>query len=746
MNEYPEELKKQERAAIRSRNEKLNRNKERNPVGVSLSGGGIRSATQSLGAFQALQENNLEEEIDYMSTVSGGGYFGAFWGRCWSEKDTDLSMDNRKVKYLRNSGNYIAPSGDGDFIKGVAQYVINWIGFFLVYFLFASMVSMSFRFIPFVSQVYESGGYYYSLYLIVPLAGILGMLIASILKVSTLKGMTKFMTCSLCVALGGALLFIVDTIGFNMYRKLSFEEIGGLASAGSFVIYLFSLGKDFFSSSSSSMGFIKVITKYASLLVAVVIIMSTPFAFAHMCFWDIIGFENHSFTFENKSSLAYVFMLFILLVGLNLFLGSRKKLINKISMQGIFHNRLVRGFLGAAVPDRLAKGVMYSTDFKDDDVIESQYRPYDNGGPVHIINMTLNETIDGRSDLYQLNRKGCNLAVIPDMSKSVGVRHHCLTEAGKENTYHVPIELAKSYKVWGSEKVESESITVGGYMAISAAAMSTGMGKLTTRFTSLVSGILGVRLGYWWDSGVKRGRVSKVEKLFKNQKLMTMELFAMFKGTSKRSWYLSDGGHFENLGAYELLRRKLKFIISFDHGCDPSYNFESLADLARTVRADFGIELRMLNSSELDDIVDPDIRNLFGEKSDIRRDHGALDGINWNSNGWSRGGESRYTSSAVSQGVGKWAKAYASIVEVKYKDGSVGHMLYVIPTLMGDEPIDVISYYMRNQEFPMQTTNDQFFDEEQWESYRKLMNYIVNKLFSKDGDKTPRKWLKDGKL
>jgi hypothetical protein len=65
---------------------------------------------------------------------------------------------------------------------------------------------------------------------------------------------------------------------------------------------------------------------------------------------------------------------------------------------------------------------------------------------------------------------------------------------------------------------------------------------------------------------------------------------------------------------------------------------------------------------------------------------------------------------------------------------------------MGDEPIDVISYYMRNQEFPMQTTNDQFFDEEQWESYRKLMNYIVNKLFSKDGDKTPRKWLKDGKL
>jgi hypothetical protein len=293
-----------------------------------------------------------------------------------------------------------------------------------------------------------------------------------------------------------------------------------------------------------------------------------------------------------------------------------------------------------------------------------------------------------------------------------------LTEAGKETTYHIPIEMKKAYKVWGSEKIESESITVGGYMAISAAAMSTGMGKMTTRFTSLISGILGVRLGYWWNSGVKRDKSNKLEKLFKNQKLMTMELFAMFKGTSERSWYLSDGGHFENLGAYELLRRKLKFIISFDHGCDPSYSFESLADLTRTVRADFGIELRMLNSSELDGIVDSSVRHLFGEESDIRRE----------------------------QGVGKWAKAYASVVEINYKDGSVGHMLYIIPTLKGDEPIDVISYYMKNKDFPMQTTNDQFFDEEQWESYRKLMNHIVNELFSKNGDKTPRKWLKDGKL
>jgi len=728
MNEFPEEFKKQENAAIDARNKKLKR-KGRSPVGVALSGGGIRSATQSLGAFQAIQDNDLDEEIDYISTVSGGGYFGAFWGRCWREKDTDLSMDNRKVKYLRNSGNYIAPSGSGDAVRGIAQYMLNWIGFFLVYFLFVCMVGVFFRFIPFIGQISEYNGFYYSSYVFVPLIGLSGMFIASMLKIFSLKDMTKFMTYSLYLFLGGLVLFAVDTIGFNLYRKLSVEELGGLASVGSFIIYLFSLSKDFFSSSSSSVGLLKTVGKCTSLSMAAVMIISTPFALTHMYFWDIVGFENYTFTFENKDSLMYSLLLFSILIVVNLFLGSRKKLINKLSMQGIFHDRLVRGFLGAAVPDRLAKGVMYSTGFKDDDVSESEYKPYENGGPIHIINMTLNETIDGRSDLYQLNRKGCNFAVIPNMSKSVGVRHHCLTEVENGKTYSIPISMKKSYKVWGSERVESESMTVGSYMAVSAAAMSTGMGKLTTVFRSLVSGILGARFGYWWDSGLNRDN----SRLFQNQKLMMRELTARFKGAATQNWYLSDGGHFENLAVYELLRRQLKFIISFDHGCDPSYSFESLADLTRTVRADFGIELRMLNSSELDDIVDPKIRHLFGEKSDMRRDHGDFDGVSWDSN-------------TIRQGVGKWAKAYASIVEIKYKDGEIGHMLYIVPTLIGSEPIDVISYYMRNQDFPMQTTSDQFFDEEQWESYRKLMNHIVNELFSQSGDKTPNKWFKDGKL
>src|SRR5215471_7752095 len=45
-------------------------------VGLALSGGGVRSAAFCLGAIQALDYWGLTKRIDYLSTVSGGGYIG----------------------------------------------------------------------------------------------------------------------------------------------------------------------------------------------------------------------------------------------------------------------------------------------------------------------------------------------------------------------------------------------------------------------------------------------------------------------------------------------------------------------------------------------------------------------------------------------------------------------------------------------------------------------------------------------
>ena len=51
-------------------------------AGLAISGGGIRSGTFALGGLQALAERKLLPELDYLSTVSGGGYIGC-WLAAW---------------------------------------------------------------------------------------------------------------------------------------------------------------------------------------------------------------------------------------------------------------------------------------------------------------------------------------------------------------------------------------------------------------------------------------------------------------------------------------------------------------------------------------------------------------------------------------------------------------------------------------------------------------------------------------
>ncbi len=726
--QYPKELKDREQEAINSKRSKHKQNLTKPHVGVALSGGGVRSSTQSLGAFQALQENGLDKEVDYMSTVSGGGYFGTFWSRCWIEKDTNLSMGDRKIKYLRNSGNYIAPTGSGDLFKSVAQYITNWFSFYLLIFLFTLMISMVFRFLP-IPQIFTIGTISLSIYTVIPIVGCASLMLIGLIKFFSNADMTKHMTYSLYAVCGGTVLALIDSIGFNIYQKFTMTEVGGIGSIGVMILYLFSLCKDFIAKIKSTAIF-KALLKYIIFTTIITVMLSCIFAISHIIFWEFGTYQNHTFDLSSFT----VPIIFGTIVLINLAMGGIHNLLNKLSMHGIFHNKLVRGFMGAAVPNRIAKGVMYSTSLEEDDMLEYNYTPYENGGPLHIINMTLNETIDGRSNLYQMNRKGSNFAVIPNIGKSVGVRHHCLVNKFQQygRTKHTPIEVPnKSYQVWGKKLFESEKMTIGKYMAISAAAMSTGMGKMTTMFTSILFGLFGVRFGYWWNSGVNKGN-DKLSWLFTNQRLLMNELFAAYRGTAKKHWYLSDGGHFENLALYELLRRRLKFMISFDHGQCLNYDFESLAELTRTVRADFNIKLRMLTSDELDKMVNKEIRHLFGTKNDMKRNGGSqFDGIDFSNN-------------ITKQGAGAFANAYATIIEVTYDNGDIGHILYIVPTLLGNEPIDVLSYYMQNPDFPQQSTSDQFFDEEQWESYRKLMNHIVTQLFENGETKTPKQWMKKG--
>jgi hypothetical protein len=364
--------------------------------------------------------------------------------------------------------------------------------------------------------------------------------------------------------------------------------------------------------------------------------------------------------------------------------------------------------------------------------------------PLHLINVTVNETMDGRSQVQQQDRKGMGLAIGP-CAFSVGIRHHAVFPSHAElqqrpqSVQVFPPEIVapgqpELYRVFSFPPGPwrgGEPLTIGAWVGISGAAFSTGMGSRTSLGLSLLCGFGNVRLGYWWDSAIERNfpkagsRVLRaIERAFPVQVYLLSEFLSRFYGTSRARWFLSDGGHFENLGGYELIRRRLARILVVDAEADPDYTFEGLANLIRKARLDFGAEITFLTAEELDDAVAPRYRYLFGSLEQLRRGRWSQEPVDD-----ARTGRARRSIDAIDET--RHSLAHAALARVTFMDepARVGWFVYLEPTLTGDESADLTQYHHAHPSFPQETTADQFFDEAQWESYRMLGFLITRDVF-----------------
>ncbi len=156
--------------------------------------------------------------------------------------------------------------------------------------------------------------------------------------------------------------------------------------------------------------------------------------------------------------------------------------------------------------------------------------------------------------------------------------------------------------------------------------------------------------------------------------------------------YLSDGGHFENLGLYEMILRRCRFIVVSDASTDTAYEFESLAMAIRQIRVDFGVPIDMKKMS-------------FGGQPDPKHNYCAI-------------GTIRYSC------VDKSGDADDEVYD--------GVLIYIKPSLIDDEPRDVLNYRRANPTFPEETIVDQWFSESQFESYRALGNHMIEKICEED--------------
>jgi hypothetical protein len=405
------------------------------------------------------------------------------------------------------------------------------------------------------------------------------------------------------------------------------------------------------------------------------------------------------FTGPQRYVYPAVLMGFCLLatVAAGYFLG----FINLSSLQTLYGARLTRAYLGASNKRRFdpaqPKMDVTEADASDDFTREAYYRnPH--LGPAHLINVTINATTGTGDQLTQRDRQGLPLAVTPAGITVDGIPW----DSGTGNFAGMPLPNAKVPRRLPPE------LSIGQWMGISGAAFSTGLGRGTSLGQAMLFTLINIRLGWWWNSGKRDAK--KLSPLWRNQAYLQRELRARFLGTDGSHWYLSDGGHFENTGAFELLRRRAGFIVCCDCGADPNYGFADLSNLMRLARIDFGAEFECTRPADVPRFA-PDAERLApffaGDEAELCAPPGP---------------EGKLAPVADDK--------CALLYRVRYAGSADESILLVLkPRLIKSAPLDLFEYQAKNPSFPQQTTFDQFFDEAQWESYRKLGVLIGSRLF-----------------
>ena len=229
------------------------------------------------------------------------------------------------------------------------------------------------------------------------------------------------------------------------------------------------------------------------------------------------------------------------------------------------------------------------------------------------------------------------------------------------------------------------------WTAISGAAIGSGMGTYTRSALSALLFVSGLRLGYW-QKNLCQAHCGVV--IFEKYRAMFRECLGMFPGLRSAKWYLSDGGHFDNTGVYALLKRKLDLIVLADCGADPDYVFGDVENLIRKARIDYDQDIEFVDPLWLEKIGHPLARYVA-------------------------------TPTTISSLPGD---QFLLLARVRYSAEKSGALLIIKPRMPTEFDLDTTAYAERHPPFPQQSTAQQFFSEEQWESYCHLGKSLTSLL------------------
>ncbi|MEY4589664.1 MAG: hypothetical protein RL497_1740 [Pseudomonadota bacterium] len=707
----------------------------------AISGGGIRSATFALGVMQALVAANILKKMDYMSTSSGGGYIGSaltWLLRQGLDKDRPAGVEadnfplgrarasstnaqNWALNFIRMHGNYLTPTADlnGWSLLGLIfrTSLISLLAYFtllstLMLFPMSIGVFQPITWLPALSdtplKIFLHNYCWFATLVIIVLfliqcvwfAVFSGMSLVSTTKRYIVRTRaqrrlgTLLALCLLSFLLGTIpwihqwslelILSLNMTEGYAVWKQNASPEKADLAGK---LQRLQGVVAAISACIGSLMGFIHYVkarrgtaganNSFVIFIAAALILYGLGFA-AFVFNLYIATFSTARWFFLAGGIVAVVFGFFV---------NS-----NYLGLHRMYRDRLMEAFL----PDQesIARN-QWDMAQKADATMLDLFCQAPNERPFHLINTNL-VLSDSQVSKYH-SRGGDSFVLSPLFS-------------GSDATGWVK---TCAWQRKPDDKKASTGISLASAMAVSGASVNpnagnSGRGPTRSKLVSTLLTLLNIRLGYWV---INPQRV--YQRWFKPNLIypgLNGSLFGPGLHESQTIVELSDGGHFDNLGLYELIRRKVKLIILSDAGADGTYCFDDLGNAVEKARVDFGVHIRFSDEYSLDNLQP----GSATKNSEVSFDY---------------------------------AKHSFAVAAIEYPDTSHGRLIYVKATLIDGLPADVYNYKKSNPAFPHEPTADQFFSEVQIEAYRELGYQLTwdmlnkNGIIDGDGNWTPERYL-----
>lgn len=641
-----EQVLTQEQQWIKTRRESAGLPTQGPVIGLAFSGGGIRSASFHLGILQALIARKSMAAIDYLSSVSGGGYIAHCWhylnhrrsgihedpfARATNEANTSV------LQWLRAHGKYLVDGKStnlytlaASILAGTLFNLLTLLPFLLVLIWLLSLPILPLDWPPMLQVFGSQELKAHSGFLLIGAMGCLSFLLFLIsvplmtfwqaenaktafthnFKHRQLMGrLLQISVTTLAISIIPLIARLEDWIGLELKQ----ETLANITGHLTYVLPLLGGGLAAFRK--------KLDPKIANVALASLL-------------YGLLAFTYHV---VNHTSLMQHMYVWVWCAAAPLLLWFAP--INTISMHSYYAHQLARAFFPALKEERAELAINMS------DIKASA------GSAYPIVNTTLSAA-DSQHRLTR-ERLGINFAISPLYTGAPETGFVCT-----EFAHNGDMSLAQS-------------------MTTSAAAVDPDYRETANPVISFFMALLNIRLGLW----TIHPRYCQHRKQPIPYRLIWREALRQRLTDQDRYVHLSDGGHFDNLAVYELLRRRCSRILVGDAGADPDMTLSDLGSIIQRAYADFGAQ------------IDIDTQSILAQKN-------------------------------------KRSEQCYAIGRIHYADGSQGIIIYIKSVLITGLNADLGAFAATDSSFPNDSTANQFFNEAHFDAYRALGHSALTQLFT----------------